>query len=240
MFASKSDYPEQIQKLDPYYRDGFTVTAEKLKTEFRNLRSQLMKGHANWKRSGQGEKEVEDDHAFLNNEDALKDKFKNVYSSNFIDFCRGDMPLYYLYCACIKYDLLYSTLVSMPVQSQHNGKSKTRIYKPDELEELTEKKHKKELKIAEVLQQPVTIEVSEEIEELNRIKRQKVESETYSQLQEEYIALHRQLDEMSITPFLINLNKSRMARLEKQLEILANPHKKKKTKDRLHFQSMAQ
>lgn len=212
MFTNDDAYPEELRSLDPYYRDGYSVTAAKLKTEFRNVRSILMKVHSNWKLSGQGDKEDDDD--------------DHVFAANFIDFCRGDMPVYYLYCACAKFDLMKSTLVTMPADAQHDGTTKSRIYTPSQANEATvSRSQKRDQALVDALSKPVRIEGSlegsKEIENINRIKRQKVESETYAKLHEEYIELFKSLDDESMIPFLRSLNRQRLSRIEGQLTELA-------------------
>ena len=61
LFKYDDSYPEEIRKLDPYYRKGCEVTAGKLKSEFRDLRSLFTKAFSNFRQSGMGEKDNADD-----------------------------------------------------------------------------------------------------------------------------------------------------------------------------------
>lgn len=68
IFAQDESNPAELQALDSYHRKGYVVTVTKLKTKFRNIRSLLMKGYANWKLSGHGNEDDEID-GKDNNED---------------------------------------------------------------------------------------------------------------------------------------------------------------------------
>lgn len=59
IFRADLQYKEQFRALKPFFCDGYTVTTDKIKTDFRNLRSQLAKANAIWKWSGQDEKDEE-------------------------------------------------------------------------------------------------------------------------------------------------------------------------------------
>lgn len=78
-----------------------------------------MNVYSNWKRSDQ-ETKVEEI------EDGYSDDVDEVFGANFVDFCRGDMPVYYIYCAWTKFRLLSSTPVSMPKEAQYSEESKSR------------------------------------------------------------------------------------------------------------------
>lgn len=82
-----------------------------------------MKVHSNWNQSGQGEKEDDVDN------DEVGDA-EDLFSANFIGFCRSDIQLYYLYVFCTKYGLIASAIVVMPKEAKHSGSSKDRIYIP--------------------------------------------------------------------------------------------------------------
>lgn len=48
LFRTDDTYPEKVRRLDPYRRDGYSVTATNLKTEFRDVRSTFMKALKNF------------------------------------------------------------------------------------------------------------------------------------------------------------------------------------------------
>lgn len=123
LFGQDETKPMELRLLDSYQQQGYVITSTKLKTEFRNFRSLLIKVHSNRKMSGQGERE--DDGP------GCKQSNYNVFSTNFIDFCQGEMPLYYTCCACTKFGLLHSAFVSMTLEAQHRGSNTARIYTPE-------------------------------------------------------------------------------------------------------------
>ena len=53
-----------------------------------------------------------------------------VFSSSFFDFCKGDMCMYYFYCCATKFGLLQSAVVTMPVNSRHDGASVSKLSLP--------------------------------------------------------------------------------------------------------------
>ena len=55
LFKNDESYPDKLRSLDPFYRDGYTVTASKLKVEFRDILSLFMKVYSNFQNSGQGD-----------------------------------------------------------------------------------------------------------------------------------------------------------------------------------------
>lgn len=57
LFRFEEFYPEELRRLDPFYRPGYNVTVVKLKAEFRDLRCAFMKSYANFQKAGQGEAE---------------------------------------------------------------------------------------------------------------------------------------------------------------------------------------
>jgi len=207
-------YPEEVKSLDPYYREGYVTTASKLKAEFRDLRSAFMKCFANFQKSGMGEKDnvEEESDAEGVNEQAY------VFSSNFFDFCKGDMCMYYFYCCATKFGLLKSAVVTMPVNSRHDGATVSKLSVPSSN---SSKRDAGLMKIGEALSAPIEIRLSKEQKELNRFKRQKYESDTYKALNSEYIELYQQTESGNIPSFLMKTNKDRMKRLEEQLHLLA-------------------
>lgn len=80
-----------------------------MKQEFRNVKSSLIERYINletWHRERTNDNETEAD----DDVKAIKDV---LLSSNFVDFCRGYMCMFYLYACSIKYVTLNSTVVSM-------------------------------------------------------------------------------------------------------------------------------
>lgn len=77
---------------------------------------------------------------------------------------------------------------------------------------------KRERYIAEALSKPVQIVGLKETETMKRIKLHKVESEIYSNLHDQYITPYEELSEDTLPPFLRNMNKLRVLRIEKQLK----------------------
>lgn len=63
--------------------------------EFRNIRSQLIKAYSKWICSGQDDKDDDE-------QDGDSDDKYNVFVANFLDFCKGDMKLFYMYCVFSK------------------------------------------------------------------------------------------------------------------------------------------
>lgn len=47
------------------------------------------------------------------------------------------MPVYYMYCACVKFDFLASELMTMPGDTQHNWSSKRIISVPSQSQRTT-------------------------------------------------------------------------------------------------------
>lgn len=48
LFIDDQGYPEEVSRLDPFYRNGYSVTARKLKSEFWNHRSTLTQALSNF------------------------------------------------------------------------------------------------------------------------------------------------------------------------------------------------
>lgn len=67
-----------------------------------------------------------------------------------------------------------------------------------------------------------TIEGSKKLENMHRIKRQKVEFETYTKLYEEYLSLFKLKEDANVPTVIRSLNKLRLRRIEVQLKDLSN------------------
>lgn len=79
------------------------------------------------------------------------------------------------------------------------------------------KSKKKEKLLADAISKIVQIVGRKGRETMNRIKRLKVEWETYEKLYNEYLTLHRKMKDTNIPPFLKEMKKERMMRIENQL-----------------------
>lgn len=93
-----------------------------MKIDFRNFRSILTQVYFNWKRSEQIDKDYHGEE--------YHGPIENVFASNFVNFCGDNIPVVYMYCACVKFDFLETALATMPDDAQHHELSKTRIYSP--------------------------------------------------------------------------------------------------------------
>lgn len=90
----------------------------KLKTEFRDLCSTFMKVLSNIRNAGMGD-----------NDQPILDEQLRVYSRDFIEFCRGDMCVHYLYCCATKYGLMDSRIVTMPAVAFQEGSTSSKIHR---------------------------------------------------------------------------------------------------------------
>lgn len=227
LFRDEEAYPEEVRKLDPFYRPGYVVTAAKLKAEFRDLRALFTKAFSNFRQSGMGEKDSDRNEGHDDEEDVEK---AFVFSSNFFDFCNGDNCIYYFYCCCTKYDLLKSAVVTMPEGSQHDGASTSKLVKV--LGKRRAVAHNETNRTAEALieasKMPLEIRRSEKEEmlidartRLTDSKRQKSESETYRNLLDQYMELVGMEKSTNLPHFIRKTNRTRMTKLEIQLTKLA-------------------
>lgn len=119
LFQYGHSYHATVSDLDPLYRERYVLTATTLKAKFRKLRLALMKAYENFQKSEKGVDELEkekDNDSDGNN--VADDKEKEIYSSHFIEFCKGDICVFCMYCCSIKYALLKSALVKMPDESK--------------------------------------------------------------------------------------------------------------------------
>lgn len=67
-----------------------------------------------------------------------------------------------------------------------------------------------EIKIVDAMSKPIFIIGSKENETIDRIKREKGESELYDKLHEEYVTLHAKIHDDSLPQFLHKMNKARL------------------------------
>ena len=77
--------------------------------------------------------------------------------------------------------------MTIPEKSGHDGAAASKVSIP------SSKSNKREagiMKIGEAISAPIEIKRSKEEQELNRVKRQKFESDTYKALHDEYVELH--------------------------------------------------
>lgn len=151
------------------------ITAAKLKAESCDLCFMFVKVFANFQQSGIGEKDKESA-----NEDYDGDQNEKAYvfSSEFLYLCYGDMRVYYFYSCCSKFCLLKLSVISLLSNALLNGSSShisITVARRKEREDMNG--------LSEVLSAPVIKNCSER-ELLDKLKRQKFESEAYDKLQE--------------------------------------------------------
>lgn len=91
-----------------------------MKSELRNVLWILTAVYSNWNHTEQGA--IDD---ICEEDDGLT---QHGFSSNFLDFCQGDLPILYMNCTWVKFDLLASALVTMPADAQQSGSFKMKIY----------------------------------------------------------------------------------------------------------------
>lgn len=131
------------------------------------------------------------------------------------------MSVFYMYCACVKFDMLASALVTIPDDAKHNGSFKTIVYSPGHRNGASMSRTAKcDSTIADALNKQLRIIVSKDNETMNRIKRQKVESELFAKLHDEYLTLHGKIHDFTVPPFLQTMNKARLVRIENQITAL--------------------
>lgn len=125
------------------------------------------------------------------------------------------MSLFYMYCVWVKHRIFDSSLVGRPYDAKYSGSSSRRIYTPEQMKQVGAKKSmQRENVFATAMSKPVRIIGSRELEEIKRIKRQKVG--TYKKLHEEYLMLYAKMDDDIHPLFLQQMNTCRLQRLEKQ------------------------
>jgi hypothetical protein len=90
---------------------GYCADANKLKTEFTSIVTSLTEGLAAFRVSGNGDKQSVDDATSL-----------TVFSSYFINYCRGDLVLYYAYCVLLMTGLLESATAFMPIAARASAR----------------------------------------------------------------------------------------------------------------------
>lgn len=111
----------------------------------------------------------------------------------------------------------------MPSKAQHKGLEATWIHTPERMHVAAYlRSNKRDTVIVLALSKLVTIQESKEIEVINRIKRQLLESENYSQLQNEYLKLHEKVNDTNLPPFLASMTRNCMLRIKKQINALVD------------------
>lgn len=112
--------------------------------------------------------------------------------------------------------------MSMPSKDQHESTKKARKYIPGTGEEARLTKYAtRDRPIAEAISKIVQVVGSAEVKAINRVKRQKEESDTFSKLHDEYLQLHAKTSDLSLPPFLQRIHKVITARVEDRLTNLA-------------------
>lgn len=212
LFSDDHSFPGSLRELDPYYPEAYAVNEIKLKTDFCKLRASFVRVYAKFQKPGMGDGSNDDEGE--NCEHKIK-----VKSRKFVCFCRGDMCLLYLFACCNKYDILNSTLVPIPTRTRHSGgnisnpstpKSKRRQYEGLD-------------RIGNELENPIQIATSAHEIAMRKVKREKIESETFSRLPVAYMETYNEMNGTSIPPFLQSINKARLKQIEMQLETLMKP-----------------
>lgn len=138
------------------------TTSSKLKSEFYDLRSPFIKAFANFQKSGIGDK-------YNDNRDSGDDEVDKsyVFSSNFFDFCNGDICMFYFYSCAIKFALLKSAAVTMPENTRHDGAAASKISLPSSK---SGKRDATVMKLTEAMSALILIKLWKDQHELNRVK----------------------------------------------------------------------
>lgn len=121
------------------------------------------------------------------------------------------MCMYYFYCCGAKFGLLKSAVVTMPDNARDDGAATSRLWVP--ISSRSSKRDAGLMRIGDVLSSLLEVRQSKETEELNRVKRQKYESKTYTALHDECMALHTRTSSGNLPPLLTKMNRQRMKRL---------------------------
>ncbi|MGB1591462.1 MAG: hypothetical protein ACPIOQ_01825, partial [Promethearchaeia archaeon] len=137
MSTHSADWDDVLQDLDPSSRCGLSLNAKDGEKKFKELSSKLRKAYANFKKSGQGDKDHEPDQADQANDD--DDDDEDAYDeadedegvddsddghdtgSDFWDFCQGDVILLYAYKWLLLDGLLDSAIGDMPEGTTSNS-----------------------------------------------------------------------------------------------------------------------
>lgn len=108
--------------------------------------------------------------------------------------------------------------MTMPRDAQHHGGSCSKLLTPVSK---SSKRDAGQMHNGNAFSAPIEIHESKEKLAIHRLKRQKCESETYVVLHSEYINLHSRTESANLSPFLAEINKNRLKRLESPIQSLA-------------------
>lgn len=124
--------------------------------------------------------------------------------------------MYYLYCCCIKYDLLNITLITMPENPCRDVSTSSRLYTAQVI--ISKQENITVDIISYAFSKPIKIEYSKDKAILNTVKRQKADSETYSRLHDKFADFYSKIKDKSLPPFLRKKNQEILHQSESQLD----------------------
>lgn len=139
-----------------------------------------------------------------------------MYSANFIDFCIGDMCLFNMNFFCATYGLMKSAMVTMQSDVQHDVATSSQIYS------LPVHRSKRDAgmdRIAHALIAPIRVHnfQSADLKVVEQLRCQRDDSTAYSHLRTEYMQLAQKLDDQSMPPELMQIDRTRLAKLKVNL-----------------------